>query len=82
MKQETKLATAENIVTAICIAIGALLVVLALHTLSTVKSVNATNSFGYGANGTPASFDDELQGRAGTYSSEISEAKSIPGQAH
>ena len=39
MKQEMKLATAENIVSAICFGIGALLVVLALHTLSTVKSV-------------------------------------------
>ena len=82
MKQEAKLATAENIVTAICFGIGALLVVLALHTLSTVKSVNASNSFGYGAHGTLASFDTELQSKAGTYAGEISEVKSIPGQAH
>lgn len=81
MKQETKLATAENIVSAICFGIGALLVVLALHTLSTVKSVYATNTFGYGANSTLASFDKERQSTAGTYSSEISEVKTIPGQA-
>lgn len=81
MEQETKLATAENIVTAICFCIGALLVVLALHTLSTVKSVNATNSFGYGAHSTLASFENEIRQKAGTYSGEISEVKSIPGQA-
>lgn len=75
MKQEVKLATAENIVTAICVGVGALLVVLALHTLSTVKSVNASNSYGYGAHSTLASFDKTLQQKAGTYSSEISEAK-------
>tara|TARA_R110002126_G_scaffold8097_35_gene38960 strand:- start:523 stop:771 length:249 start_codon:yes stop_codon:yes gene_type:complete len=81
MKQDTKLATAENIVTAICFGIGALLVVLALHTLSTVKSVNASNAFGYGESRRAVSFDADLQRTAGTYSGEISEVKSIPGQA-
>ena len=81
MKQEVKLATAENIVTGICFGIGVLLVVLALHTLSTVKSVNAGNSVGYGANSTLAAFDTEPRQKAGTYSGEISEVKSIPGQA-
>ena len=81
MKQETKLATAENIVTAICFGIGALLVVLALHTLSTVKSVNASNAFGYDETGRVVSFEADLQRTAGTYSGEISEVKSIPGQA-
>jgi hypothetical protein len=81
MKHEAKLATAENIVSAICFGIGALLVVLALHTLSTVKSVNATNTFGSGLNSTLASFDKERPTKAGTYSSEISEVKTIPGQA-
>lgn len=80
MKQEMKLATAENIVTAICIGIGALLVVLALHTLSTVKSVNAGNSYGYGAHGSLGAFDGGTKPRAGTYSGEISEVKNIPGQ--
>lgn len=82
MKQEAKLATAENIVTAICVGVGALLVVLALHTLSTVKSVNASNSYGYGAHGTLASFDNKAPQKAGTYTSEISEAKGIPGQVN
>lgn len=82
MKQETNLATAENIVTAICVGVGALLVVLALHTLSTVKSVNASNSYGYGAHGTLASFDNKVQPKAGTFSSEISEEKGIPGQVN
>jgi hypothetical protein len=82
MKQEAKMATAENIVTAICFGIGALLVVLALHTLSTVNSVSASNSSGFGVHGTLASFDNELTSKAGTYSSEISEVKSIPGQAY
>ena len=80
MKQESKLATAENIVTAICFGIGALLVVLALHTLSTVKSVNASNFFGYGSYSTLAPLDNEPKSEAGRYSSEISEVKSIPGQ--
>tara|TARA_R110002072_G_scaffold10726_16_gene49671 strand:+ start:1401 stop:1628 length:228 start_codon:yes stop_codon:yes gene_type:complete len=75
MKQETNLATAENIVTAICVGVGALLVVLALHTLSTVKSVNASNPYGYGVNGTLASFDNVPSKKAGTYASEISEEK-------
>ncbi|MFT7571286.1 MAG: zinc transporter ZupT [Paracoccaceae bacterium] len=75
MKQEIKLATAENIVTAICVGVGALLVVLALHTLSTVKSVNASNSYGYGAHSTLASFDNALTQKAGTFASEISEEK-------
>lgn len=82
MKQEMKLATAENIVTAICVGVGALLVVLALHTLSTVKSVNASNSYGYGAHGTLAAFDGSRQQRAGTFASEISEEKGIPGQVN
>lgn len=82
MKQETKLATAENILTAICCGIGVILVVLALHTLSTVKSVNANNSFGFGTNSTLASFDNDVQRKAGTYSGDISEVMSIPGQAH
>ena len=80
MKQELNLATAENIETAICVGVGALLVVLALHTLSTVNSVNASNSYGY--HGTLAAFDTPSQPKAGTYSSEISEAKGIPGQAN
>ena len=82
MKQETKLATAENILTAVCCGIGVILVVLALHTLSAVKSVNATNSFGFGNNSTLASFETDAVRKAGTYSGEISEVKSIPGQAH
>lgn len=81
MKQEAKLATAENIVTAICIGIGVLLVVLALHTLSTVKSVNAGNPVGYGSDSTLAEFDSEVRQKAGTYSGEISEGNGIPGQA-
>ena len=75
MKQEIKLATAENIVTAICVGIGALLVVLALHTLSSVNAVNASSSYGHGINGTLASFDNPLKQKAGTYASEISEEK-------
>lgn len=82
MKQEIKLATAENIVTAICVGVGALLVVLALHTLSTVKSVNASNSYGYGVHGTLASFDKAVTQKAGTFASEISEEKGIPGQVN
>ena len=41
MRHETKLATVENVVTAICFGVGALLVVLALYTLVAVKTVNA-----------------------------------------
>lgn len=82
MKQEIKLATAENILTAMCCGIGVILVVLALHTLSTVKSVNATNSFGFGNNSSLASFENNAVTKAGTYSGEISEVMSIPGQAH
>lgn len=81
MKQETKLATAENVLTAICCGIGAILVILALHTLSTVKSVNATNSYGFGNSSTLASFEDGAARKAGTYPGEISEVTSIPGQA-
>jgi hypothetical protein len=82
MKQEMNLATAENIVTAICVGVGAVLVILALHTLSTVSSVNASNSYGYGDHGSLASFDNALQSKAGTYSSEISEEKGIPGRVN
>lgn len=41
MKHETKIATVENVVTAICFGVGALLVVLALYTLLAVKPVYA-----------------------------------------
>tara|TARA_R110000787_G_scaffold27720_1_gene76440 strand:+ start:360 stop:614 length:255 start_codon:yes stop_codon:yes gene_type:complete len=44
MKHETSFATVENVVTAFCFGVGALLVVLALYTLVAVKSVNAENS--------------------------------------
>ena len=82
MKREINLATAENIVTAICVGLGALLVILALHTLSTVNSVNASNSFGSGNHSSLASFDNAAQQKAGTYSSEISEEKGIPGRVN
>lgn len=41
MRHETKIATVENVVTAICFGVGALLVVLALYTLMEVKPVHA-----------------------------------------
>lgn len=41
MKRETKIATVENVVTAICFGVGALLVVLALYTLMEVKPGHA-----------------------------------------
>lgn len=41
MRHETRFATVENVVTAICFGVGALLVVLALYTLVAVKTVNA-----------------------------------------
>lgn len=46
MKHETKLGTVENIVTAICVGMGVLLVVLAVYTLFAVKSVNANGPYG------------------------------------
>jgi len=45
MKHETKLGTVENIVTAICFGMGALLVVLAVYTLFAVKSVSANGPY-------------------------------------
>ena len=44
MRNETQFATIENVVTAICFGVGALLVVLALYTLAAVKTVNADPS--------------------------------------
>ena len=41
MKHETKFATVENVVTALCFGVGALLVALALYTLMAVKAVHA-----------------------------------------
>lgn len=84
MKQEAKLATVENIVTALCFGAGALLVVLALHTLSTVKTVNADGISGYGIKSALASFDKRDVVGAGTYSGTLTETDSIstvPGQA-
>ena len=82
MKREIDLASAENIVTAICVGLGALLVILALHTLSTVNSVNASSSIGSGNHSSLASFENTAPPKAGTYSSEISEEKGIPGQVN
>lgn len=47
MKHETEIATLENVVTAFCFGVGALLVVLALYTLAAVKTVNAENTSEY-----------------------------------
>lgn len=44
MRHETQFATIENVVTAICFGVGALLVVLALYTLVAVESVSANSS--------------------------------------
>jgi hypothetical protein len=44
MRHETQFATIENVVTAICFGVGALLVVLALYTLVAVESVSADSS--------------------------------------
>ncbi|MGB0630349.1 MAG: hypothetical protein ACPGRZ_06620 [Alphaproteobacteria bacterium] len=81
MKQETKLATVENIVTALCFGAGALLVVLALHTLSTVKTVNADS---YGIKSALAAFDNRDVIGAGTFPGTLTESDSnstVPGQA-
>ena len=84
MKQESKLATVENIVTALCFGAGALLVVLALHTLSTVKTVNAVSLAGVGPTGALAAFENKTVTGAGTFSATLTESDSIskfPGQA-
>ncbi len=81
MKHETKLTSGESIVTAICFGVGALLVVLALHTLSTVKTVHAVSFQDTVANNTLAANDSDLRGRAGTYSGVVTEETDIPGQA-
>lgn len=84
MKQEAKLATVENIVTALCFGAGALLVVLALHTLSTVKTVNADGISGYGINSALAAFDKRDVIGAGTFPGTLTEPEmvsKVPGQA-
>ena len=84
MKQEVKLATVENIVTALCFGAGALLVVLALHTLSTVKTVNADGISGRGITSALAAFDKREIVGAGTFSGTLTESdtsSTVPGQA-
>jgi hypothetical protein len=56
MKHETKIATVENIVTAVCFGVGALLIVLALYTLMAVKSVSAELPFAFSIQVAPTSF--------------------------
>lgn len=82
MKQEAKLATVENIVTALCFGAGALLVVLALHTLSTVKTVNADGMSGYGIKSAFASFEKRDVIGAGTFPGTLTESdntSTVPG---
>ena len=84
MKQEAKLATVENIVTALCFGAGALLVVLALHTLSTVQTVNADGISGSGISSALAAFDKRDVIGAGTFTGTLTEpdtSSKFPGQA-
>lgn len=75
MNQEAKLATVENVVTAICFGVGILLVVLALYTLMAVKSVHAENQVGFGIGTTSETMDSaEIRTDApGTFTTEMSE---------
>ena len=73
MKYESKFATVENLVTAICFGVGALLVVLALYTLMAVKTVHAENPLRFGVETANAGFVSTGPGadEPGTYSTVI-----------
>ena len=80
MRNETKLATVENIVTALCFGVGALLVVLAIYTLMAVKTVRAEIPMGFSvgfASTGPGGSSDRAD-EPGTFATMKFEEASVP----
>ncbi len=80
MRHETKLATVENIVTALCFGVGALLVVLAIYTLMAVKTVHAEIPMGFSiafSSSGPGGSSDRV-GEPGTFATMKFEEASAP----